>query len=732
MNLNLVVCGVASTVALSVAASNSAMAQAAVQWRVEDGGNGHWYALVITGPITWDTSQQASLAVGGYLATPTSPDENAFVAALASDPVAWYVSGPFWVGPWLGGYQPVDAAEPAGNWTWVTGELWGWSNWHVGEPNDGCGGGEDVLCFLTQPPSSGPSGWWNDQGGAVDSCSGGPTVNRSYVVEWSADCNGDGIVDYGQIRNGELTDANGNGIPDVCESPNLVANGGFEAADFGGCPRACYTSCGFGLDSWTRGPSSISVDLVRNDISGCGPHLDTGGVYRIELQGSVCCGCNNNGWIQQPIALSAGASYRFEMDVLFDDYDVLSVSCGGASHAFSPQRGIPAYQWAHVAWDFTCVDPNAPLRIESIGANDPPDCLGASYANLDNVRVVKTGVPECVTRVPADYSTIQQAINAAPTSGHCLILVDAGTHAGPVDFGGKDIVVRGVGAEKTVINGTGGQTVSVVQFSGGEPATAALEQVTVRGGTSGTPLPGSPQFLVGGGVLSYNSAASIHDCIVENNVSGFGGGTYFWHSTGTITNCVVRNNSAAADGGGIQLYGGSPIVTDTVVENNTANSRGAGMHIVEGNPRLVSTTVQGNSSANVVGGVSWAPVGVATAFLQLESCSITGNTAGVVQGGLGVLNDGPVSKASLAGTTVCSNTPRPNVSGLWTDLGGNTICVCMGDLNLNDAVDGADLGILLAAWGAVTRPTAADINHDGIVDGADLGALLGAWGPCGP
>ncbi|MEY3026537.1 MAG: Dockerin type domain, partial [Planctomycetota bacterium] len=35
--------------------------------------------------------------------------------------------------------------------------------------------------------------------------------------EWSADCNGDGIVDFGQIRAGELADANGNNIPDCCE-----------------------------------------------------------------------------------------------------------------------------------------------------------------------------------------------------------------------------------------------------------------------------------------------------------------------------------------------------------------------------------------------------------------------------------------------------------------------------------------------------------------------------------
>ena len=47
------------------------------------------------------------------------------------------------------------------------------------------------------------------------------------------------------------------------------------------------------------------------------------------------------------------------------------------------------------------------------------------------------------------------------------------------------------------------------------------------------------------------------------------------------------------------------------------------------------------------------------------------------------------------------------------------------DLNGDGQVDGADLGLLLGAWGTAT----ADLNGDGTTDGADLGLLLGAWGP---
>jgi hypothetical protein len=47
------------------------------------------------------------------------------------------------------------------------------------------------------------------------------------------------------------------------------------------------------------------------------------------------------------------------------------------------------------------------------------------------------------------------------------------------------------------------------------------------------------------------------------------------------------------------------------------------------------------------------------------------------------------------------------------------------DLNGDGVVNGDDLGLLLAAWGATGGP--ADLNSDGSVNGDDLGILLGAW-----
>ncbi len=52
--------------------------------------------------------------------------------------------------------------------------------------------------------------------------------------------------------------------------------------------------------------------------------------------------------------------------------------------------------------------------------------------------------------------------------------------------------------------------------------------------------------------------------------------------------------------------------------------------------------------------------------------------------------------------------------------------VCVGDLNDDGAVDGADLGILLGFWGL----PGGDLDGDQSTDGADLGLLLASWGAC--
>ncbi len=181
----------------SLAIAGATHAQNAVEWRVEDGGNGHWYRIETT-PRGWSDARDFASSQQGHLLTIQSAAETDFVAPIPS--------AAFWIGL----YQDLsdqNFSEPTGGWKWVTGEPITYSNWRTGvrgesdEPNN-ISGAENFGIFHDQATT------WND---LYDSL-------RMSCIEWEADCNNDSIVDYGQILAGTLADANQNNIPDCCEA----------------------------------------------------------------------------------------------------------------------------------------------------------------------------------------------------------------------------------------------------------------------------------------------------------------------------------------------------------------------------------------------------------------------------------------------------------------------------------------------------------------------------------
>ena len=70
--------------------------------------------------------------------------------------------------------------------------------------------------------------------------------------------------------------------------------------------------------------------------------------------------------------------------------------------------------------------------------------------------------------------------------------------------------------------------------------------------------------------------------------------------------------------------------------------------------------------------------------------------------------------------------------GVGYAMTANLVDPCPGDLNGDGSVDGADLPILLAAWGACPEigPCIADLDGDGIVGSRDLAIMLVGWGSC--
>jgi formylglycine-generating enzyme required for sulfatase activity len=247
---------------INAAMTAGALAGEPVQWRVADGGNGHWYQLLQSPPGTrhWTWSDAATTATvrGAHLATFGSNAECA--AAYAGLGLAESMS----IIAWIGLLQYPGSAEPDGGWYWCTGETVSFVNWKPSNPDDaGCsqlGNHQDFAIV-----GSGGDNRWDDHGDPSPTC---PYGVAYAIVEFDADCNSDGIVDYGQILTGALADANSNGIPDTCE---CATNPGLPSCCIGdivGDRIINGADLGTLLSYW--GPRTSGSFSIASDLNGDG------------------------------------------------------------------------------------------------------------------------------------------------------------------------------------------------------------------------------------------------------------------------------------------------------------------------------------------------------------------------------------------------------------------------------------------------------------------------------
>jgi hypothetical protein len=231
------------------------------QWSTGAGGNGHWYRVVDETCTDWASAKAAAEAVGAHLATIGSIEEHRFVRELS----------PFFA-VWIGLYQDraaPDFSEPAGGWRWVTGEPLAFTNWYQPEEPNNINRGED-FGHMNAPWLAG--GQWNDHRG--EAC-------FAYAIEWSADCNADGVVDFGQIRNGQLTDGDSDGVPDCCEAGtecivnacpgDVTGNGGVDPIDLTALLVGWGTDGDGEFDSDRNDDGIVDADDLLIVLAGWGP-----------------------------------------------------------------------------------------------------------------------------------------------------------------------------------------------------------------------------------------------------------------------------------------------------------------------------------------------------------------------------------------------------------------------------------------------------------------------------
>ena len=192
---------------------------------------------------------------------------------------------------------------------------------------------------------------------------------------------------------------------------------------------------------------------------------------------------------------------------------------------------------------------------------------------------------------PADFATIQAAIDAA--SDGDTILIASGAYTGDgnrdIDFRGKAITVEGRdGPETCIVDAGGWQYVNNREaepephrgfyFHSGEDADSIVQGLTITGGYL--------RWDGGGGIRCDSASPQIIACVVTANVARWGGGIAITDSNAVIVNCTISDNMASFDpwnrtgpgsAGGISMAGGNVTMLNCLIVGNFASDDGGGI-----------------------------------------------------------------------------------------------------------------------------------------------------------
>jgi hypothetical protein len=318
-------------------------------------------------------------------------------------------------------------------------------------------------------------------------------------------------------------------------------------------------------------------------------------------------------------------------------------------------------------------------------------------------------------KVPNDYSTIQEAINAS--SNGDTVLVASGTYYENINFRGKSILLTSyyifnedvTYITSTIINGSQPDhpdTASCVLIVNGEDSTAILQGFTLTGGTGTKWIDehGAGTYVEGGGILITLSSPTIkNNLIIENEAirigsgitSAGGGGIRVGDGNPHIINNIIMSNSGMYGGGIVLNYTGA-VVRNNIIYNNTVYQAvtgvptfgGGGIWVLEKfgtTPRIIeNNTIVGNSSSGVGSGAAGKGGGVLIwgTSVQAENNIIWGNTQ-IIDEQIVLLTGGILNltysliEGGWTGTGNIDANPNFELTGFY--LSDSSACIDSGD-----------------------------------------------------
>lgn len=210
--------------------------------------------------------------------------------------------------------------------------------------------------------------------------------------------------------------------------------------------------------------------------------------------------------------------------------------------------------------------------------------------------------------VPAEYPTIQSAIDANTTENGDRIFVASGQYdiGESITYNGKNIIVKSIeGAEATIIQAN--QIDDAVCLISGESSDAVLQGFTIKGAKRHGIMCGRGDPIIKENIITENGTGifigASNALITKNQIFGnfhqdhHGGGIACDFGSPHILENIIHSNTAGA-GGGIACFDGSTaIIERNLIYNNQAIGNGGGVcsHDPDNSIVLLGNTIVGNT-----------------------------------------------------------------------------------------------------------------------------------------